>query len=431
MPQYHHLMESGLYEALLSRRLIVPHKEVELDGFDEGIVIQPKRIPFISYPYEWCFDQYRDAALATMDIQNAVMEYGMVLKDASAYNIQFLNGHTVLIDTLSFDFYSEGSPWGAYGQFCRHFFAPLLLMSEIDERMGRIMQSFIDGIPLDLAASLLKGRGGFAAQKHIVLHSKAVNAHNDDGKKGAVKQTVMSKKALTAFCESIRSDTAKLRRIDSASEWGNYYSNTNYTDSGSRDKAEIVREMLGKVAPLKHVWDLGANDGRFSRISVEMGVHAVAFDLDYRAVEQNWKHVKETHEKMLPLVLDLSAPSPAIGFANEERKTISERQKPDCIMMLAVIHHMAISNNVPFEKIAAWVVKMTDNLIIEFVPKDDSQVQVLLATREDIFSDYDEAHFEQAFGHWFDLEIKKPVIESKRSVYLWHRKKIFEDGQKE
>ena len=422
LPQYRHLMDSGLYNALVDRRLLIAHKEVVLDGFDagDGIVIQPKRIPFISYPYEWCFDQYQDAALATMDIQNLALEYGMVLKDASAYNIQFLTGYAVLIDTLSFDFYQEGSPWGAYGQYCRHFIAPLMLMSNVDHRLGLLMQSFIDGIPLDLASTLMKG-GGLAAQMHIHAHAKSIMKHNDDGKKGVVKQAIMKKSALTAFCDSRRKDTAKIQPKKAITEWGDYYSNTNYTDAAFTSKEMIVRDLLGEVETLKYVWDLGANDGRYSRIANELGANVVAFDIDENAVGANWREVKSSHRKMLPLILDLSAPSPAIGFANEERKTIADRQKPDCIMMLAVIHHMAISNNLPFERIAAWIAGMTDNLIIEFVPKDDSQVQVLLATREDIFPDYDETHFETALKKYYKIENKMPVEGSKRTIYLWKK----------
>ncbi len=433
LPRYRQLMDSGLYSALVAKRLLIPHKEVEPEAFGipEGVVIQPKRIPFISYPYEWCFEQYRDAALATMEIQNTALEYGMVLKDASAYNIQFLTGYAVLIDTLSFDFYREGSPWGAYGQYCRHFLAPLMLMSHVDERLSRWMQTCIDGIPLDLADKLLRGHGGgLAAQMHIHAHAKSVARHNDDGKKGAPRQASMSKNALASFCESLRRDTAKLPAPQEASEWGDYYSNTNYQESAARSKSEIVEELLSEVDPLRNVWDLGANDGRFSRIGNDLGAHVVAFDLDCNAVSQNWKEVRSSHRKMLPLILDLSAPSPAIGFANEERKTVGERQRPDCIMMLAVIHHMAISNNLPFDRIARWIAGLTDHLLIEFVPKEDSQVQLLLATRADIFPDYHETGFEAAFSEFFALEKKVPVAGSARTVYLWRRKDASPSGGK-
>ena len=423
LSQYRHLMDSGLYRELVDKRLIVPHKEVELEGFREGLVIQPKRIPFVSYPYEWCFEQYQDAALATMDIQNTALKYGMILKDASAYNIQFLTGYAVLIDTLSFDFYQEGLPWGAYGQYCRHFLAPLMLMSNVDERLSKLMQSFIDGVPLDLASELLKGQGGgLAAQAHIHAHARSIAKHNDDGKKGNVKQAVMKKTALAAFCDSLRRDTAKLQANRMETEWGDYYANTNYTASAADRKGQLVREYLQETNCLKYVWDLGANDGRDTRIAIELGANTVAFDIDANAVRRNWKQVKDSNEKMLPLILDLSAPSPAIGFANNERKTIGGRQRPDCILMLAVIHHMAISNNLPFENIARWIGSLTDNLIIEFVPKDDSQVQVLLATREDIFPDYDETHFEAAFSEFFSMKEKKPVDGSKRVLYLWSKK---------
>jgi hypothetical protein len=133
--QYRHLINSGLYDELVKERLMIPFKEVALDGAPENaIIIQPKRVPFVSYPYEWCFGQYKDAAAATLKIHLAALRYGMILKDASAYNIQFLNGYAALIDSLSFEFYDEGKPWVAYGQFCRHFAAPLALMSEVDAR---------------------------------------------------------------------------------------------------------------------------------------------------------------------------------------------------------------------------------------------------------------------------------------------------------
>jgi hypothetical protein len=125
---------------------------------------------------------------------------------------------------------------------------------------------------------------------------------------------------------------------------------------------------------------------------------------------------------MLPLILDLTAPSPAIGFANEERLTVGERQKPDVIMMLAVIHHMAISNNLPFDKIAEWLAGLCRYLIIEFVPKEDSQVQLLLKTREDIFGDYGESHFEASFGERFTLMEKRDVAGNKRVLYLFQNR---------
>ena len=163
-------------------------------------------------------------------------------------------------------------------------------MSNIDERMGKMMQSFIDGIPLDLASELMRGHGGgLSAQAHIHMHAKSIAKHNDDGKKGNVKRAVMKKNALVAFCESLRKDTSKLSSSELSSEWGDYYSNTNYTAIASDSKGAIVGNLLREINPLKSVWDLGANDGRYTRIAMGLGANTVAFDIDANAVRQNWK----------------------------------------------------------------------------------------------------------------------------------------------
>ncbi|GHT63437.1 nodulation protein NoeA [Spirochaetia bacterium] len=417
MNQYGHLMTSGLYEALVAARLLIPHETVNQEKEDE-ILIHPEQVPFISYPYEWCFEQYRDAALATLRIQLLAMQFGMTLKDASAYNIQFINGQALLIDTLSFEMYDEG-PWAAYGQFCRHFFAPLMLMLHIDPRMGKMMQDYIDGIPLDLTDHLLRGKGGFAAWQHIHLHALAVKQYGREGKKEEKPIQLSLKKALlVSMIDSLIRSIENLKQKKQITEWGDYYSDTNYTDDSVKQKESIVTEYLKKTAPVSLVWDFGANDGRYSRCAVNLGAYVIAFDIDPVAVSRNYLANRKTKDKMLPLLLDLTCPSPAIGFANRERKTIARRKKPDVILMLAVIHHLAISNNLPLEMIAAWLASLSKYLIIEFVPKEDSQVKILLKTRIDIFPDYHETGFESAFGKYFQLCDKTPIQQSKRTLYL-------------
>ena len=420
VPIYYKLMGSGLYDELVARRLLIPHREVILNDvpLNDGLIIQPKRVPFISYPYEWCFEQYKDAALTTLDIHLTALRHGMILKDASAYNIQFIDGYAVLMDTLSFEIYDEGTPWIAYGQFCRHFLAPLLLMCKVDVRISKIMQSYIDGIPLDMASNLLKGRGGgLFALMHIHFHARAISKYNNKGSE--IKYRQMSRNSMIAFSESLRSNISRMKAGKIITEWEDYYLHTNYDDASADSKEKILREMIQGITPIKTAWDLGANNGRYSRVINEMGPYVVAFDVDENAVSYNWDRVKEKHEKMLPLILDLCAPSPAIGFGNQERKTIGERQKADLVTMLALIHHLAISDNLPFHKIAEWLSGLCKYLVIEFVPKEDSQVQKLLSTRKDVFPDYDENHFEKVFEGYFKLEKKKKIKNSIRILYLW------------
>ena len=423
MAQYGRLMNSGLYDVLVREGLIVGHEEVEPDGAgDGGIVIRPEQVPYISYPYEWCFEQYRDAALATLRVQLFALKFGMVLKDASAYNIQFINGRPLLIDTLSFDMYAE-TPWVAYGQFCRHFLAPLFLMAHVDRRLGKMTQNHIDGIPLDLADCILRGKGGLAVWQHIHLHAKAVKSYGEAGKKeGKAVQPVMKKYMLVSIMDSLVRIVKRLKPKGGVTEWGNYYAATNYEEAAARHKEAAVKGYLAEVMKRKGsvlVWDLGANDGRYSRCALEYGADVVAFDIDHAAVGRNYLEARETKASMLPLLLDLTCPSPAIGFANNERKTIDGRRKPDVIMTLALIHHLAISNNLPLEIIASWLSPLCEYLIMEFVPKEDSQVKILLKTRVDIFPNYTVDGFESAFSGYFTLCEKVRIDSSERTLYLF------------
>lgn len=426
-PQYDKLMNCGLYDEMRKFEAIIEHQTLERN--DKEIIIQPERIPYISYPYEWTFGELKDAALLTLKLHRRAMRHDMVLKDASAYNIQFKNGKPVLIDTLSFDFYEEGEPWGGYGQFCRHFLAPLLLMQKKDMRLNRMLSLFIDGIPLDMAASLLGGKGGFFAKEHIVWHSKSIARHNEDGKSNDKKQgkkVFVNKKSHLAFIESLIRGIENLQLRTVETEWGDYYAHTNYSEEASAEKKKIVEELINQVNPVS-VWDMGANDGTYSKLALSAGAHVVAFDIDQMAVERNYNEVKRTSSSMLPLVLDITNPSPGIGFANRERTTIGDRQKPDCIFALALIHHLAISNNLSFYMIAEWFSRLSDQLIIEFVPKEDSQVQILLATRKDIFPKYTVDDFEEAFSKFYIKCEKKAIHNSGRVIYLWKKKESNSD----
>jgi hypothetical protein len=424
--QYNHLIQSGLYDSLKRSGNLICHEEVSLSGISKDciIVIRPERIPFISYPYEWTFGQLKDAALLTLRIHLKALEHGMILKDASSYNIQFKDGTPILIDSLSFDFYNEGMPWVAYGQFCRHFLAPLLLMRHVDIRLNRLLALYIDGVPLDLASSLLKGKGGFFTLQNIHWHSKSIAKHAGDGKNPrGIKSINLPKSRHVALIESLIRGVEKLALKNLQTEWGAYYGGTNYSDNSAEHKKELVSSFLQQIQPAT-VWDLGANDGTYSRLALEHNAHVTAFDIDPVAVERNYSFVKRERLNMLPLVLDLTNPSPAIGFGNREREIIEKRQKPDCVMALALIHHLAISNNLPLNNLASWLSKVCSHLIIEFVPKKDLQVQILLATREDIFSAYTQEAFEAAFNSHFIRRCSESIIGTCRTLYWYQSRNL-------
>jgi 2-polyprenyl-3-methyl-5-hydroxy-6-metoxy-1,4-benzoquinol methylase len=424
---YARLIESGLYAKLSKAGQIVTHKEVEMEAAAPEVafkVIQPERVPFISYPYEWSFGQLKDAALTTLSIQKRALKYGMSLKDASAYNIQLLNGKPTLIDTLSFESYKEGEPWVAYRQFCQHFLAPLALMAYRDIRLGQLLRIHIDGIPLDLASKLLprRTRLNMGLASHIHLHASAQKRYAEVKVAEARGGRKMRKEALLALIESLRSTVKKLEWKPEGTEWADYYSDNNYSGRAFEHKKALISDWLNKLEP-KTVWDLGANSGVFSRLAADEGALVISADIDPAAVEMNYRLVKETKEtNLLPLWVDLTNPSPALGWNNTERESFTQRGPADAVLALALIHHLAIANNLPLARVASFLAECGKWLIIEFVPKSDSQVQRLLRSREDIFSEYTRPSFEGVFSHWYTIKESSVVRDTERWVYLMERK---------
>ncbi|MBL7644672.1 MAG: class I SAM-dependent methyltransferase [Candidatus Hydrogenedentes bacterium] len=421
-PHYDQLMDSGLYAKLVKRGLLVSHEEISLERAltSEAVrVLAPEPIKFISYPYEWCAGQLRDAALLTLDIQSIAMEHGLSLKDASAFNVQFQGARAVFIDTLSFEPYVEGKPWIAYGQFCRHFLAPLALMHYGEAGMARLMRGYIDGIPLPLAARALPWRSklkpGLLLHLHLLARAERAQL-NQEGPGGAAKAVKVSRQGLLGIIDNLRSTIRGLDRKSDKTTWGDYYAHTNYSDAGARAKEALVRDYLGQIAP-ETVWDLGANTGVYSALAAECGAVTVAMDLDYGAVEALYLREKASLRGVLPLVMDLSNPSPALGWAHEERASLLQRGPADCAMALALIHHLCIGNNVPLPQAAAFFARTCRHLIIEFVPKEDSMVNRMLATREDVFPGYTREGFEAAFGAYFVIEAQSPVDDTLRTLY--------------
>jgi hypothetical protein len=426
---YDQLMQSGLYHQLVNEGLLIPHEEVEIEPQDSSLayrIIRPERILFISHPYEWCFGQLREAALTTLRIQGLAMKHGMCLKDASAYNIQFHHGRAVLIDTLSFEPADFTRPWVAYRQYCQHFLAPLALMHHTEHRLGQLLRIHLDGIPLDLASRLLPARTrlSFSLLSHIHLHAKAQSRHADTAAKG---DTDLTRRRITplgfrGLIKSLGNTTRALKGQTKKSEWGDYYQDTNYTPGARDEKAEIIAAWIQKVNPTQ-VWDLGANTGRFSRLASDRGIDTLAFDIDANAVEANFGEMKRKEEtRILPLLLDLTNPSPALGWANQERDNLEQRGPCDLLMALALVHHLAISNNLPLAMIADYFSRLCRHLIIEYVPKEDSQVQRLLASRPDIFPDYTRGGFEAAYNTRFRLVEQRNLAESRRTLYLFEKR---------
>lgn len=417
---YEQLMNSGLYSILVEQGDLLPHSEGDEAPLTEESykVLNPEPVEFISYPYEWSFSEWKDAALTTLRVHRLALNHGMSLKDASAFNVQFHEGRPLLIDTLSFEILKVGEPWIAYRQFCQHFLAPLALMSLVDIDLAKLMRAHIDGIPLSLASRLLprRTRLKISLLVHIHWHAKAQ-------KRYAGTETASQRRGRRMDLNSMLGLTANLEgaihRLNWKPEtaWSEYEQTHAYSEQDWDVKLGIVDEFLSRTEP-GTVWDLGANVGRFSRRASDRGIPTIAFDFDPGAVELSYLRARSNENRFfLPLVMDLTNPSPALGWGHVERMSLQQRGPAGAIMALALIHHLAISNNVPLEVVAEYLSRLCKSLLIEFIPKEDPQVQRLLAGREDIFPAYHREGFEAAFKPFFATMRSQDVGDSGRRLY--------------
>jgi hypothetical protein len=420
---YDLLMSSGLYQRLVDRGFLISHQEVDMPPAEATIaykLLLPERIPFISYPYEWSFSQLKNAARTTLLIHKMALEAGLSLKDASAYNIQFSDGRGKLIDTLSFEKYQTGEPWTAYRQFCQHFLAPLALIAYQDLRLSGLLRDYIDGIPLDLASKLLPSRTyiNLGLLIHLHLHARSMRRYSTRTVKRSMVSGKMSKNALLGLIDSLLGSISRLKVNVTGTDWADYYDQTNYTPAAFESKKLLVAEYLGQTGA-HLVWDLGANTGEFSRLATAVGIQTIAFDIDPAAVEKNYRACLRDKERLLlPLVMDLTNPSPGLGWHHQERRSLLARAPADAVLALALIHHLVIGNNVPLPRVVQFLRDCGKWLIIEFIPKEDSQVQKMLAMRKDIFPGYTQGDFEEAFGAGFEILASAQVEASNRRIYL-------------
>ena len=419
---------SGLFESLWDAGLLVRHTEVDRALGDERahVVIAPEEIATISYPHEWAPGQLRAAALTTLAVQRTALDHGMILRDASAYNIQFHMGRPVFIDTLSFAPIEPDAPWVAYGQFCEQFLAPLALEVLVDDRLRRLLVGRLDGVELDLASRLLPGRTKLrpGMAQHLHMHARARGRGGQgSGDGGAPRTAKFSHAALVGLTDSLRRTIERLTFDPGATVWGDYYAEIDHYDRDAMEaKVEIVTRHIAEVAPAT-VWDLGANTGRFSRLAVAVGAATVAWDIDVGAVEQAWQAVAaEEPQPLLPLVLDLANPSPGLGWRHRERDSLVDRGPVDLVLALALVHHLAIGNNVPLADVVDLLADVGDHVVLEWVPKPDPKVQVLLSTREDVFDDYTRAVLVAALDRRFDTLEVVDVPGTHRELFLLRRK---------
>jgi len=423
---YDLVRDSGLFQELMQEKLLIEHEEISVeDGDDPHAIIRPRMIQFITYPYEWCFSQLKDAALAILAIQHKAISKGFTLKDAHGFNIQFDRGLPILIDTISFDRWDH-APWVAYRQFCESFLIPLALMGYRSQHLNTLLTRFLNGIPLEIGSGLLPLRTRFSIPllMHVHLHARKAkeDSKTDNTSPAFNSSRSFSKNSMLGLCMSLENAIRSIKPPETESVWDVYYQESCFY---SQEAFNFKRQFIASIAQEQRpsvVWDLGCNTGEFSVLAAKHSDLVVAIDNDAACIERLYKYCrKEQIVNILPLQMDLVNPSAALGWELQERLSLFERGGCDLALALALIHHLCISANIPIEYMARFLGRVSKRLIIEFIPKEDPQVNALLSSRKDIFANYNHETFESEFKQYFRIIRKDHLVDSHRTLYYMER----------
>ena len=427
---YRLLMDSGLYPKLREKELLIAHEELQqnLTGQpDWFLTLKPEQLPFITYPEEWSPAQLKDAALCTLTILLLAIEHGMILKDATPRNIQFLRGKPLFIDTLSFEKYDPIQPWIAYRQFCECFLYPLLLHHYRARGTHKTLIAWPEGIPAPVVTDTLPGRSRLRLSTwlHVLLPARMARTRlKPAGHRPERSVPAFSREKLLRLIDHLTTVIRKLDLRTAAAEgWSNYYEHTILSEAYLHEKERLFREYLNAIS-FRSALDLGANNGHFSRIMAEKAERVIAADADWACIQQLYGFTRDNRiSGIYPLCIDLANPTPASGFHHQEKTSFTERAESDLVVALALVHHLVLAQNIPLPLIASWLATLTGRwLLVEFVPAGDPKARELLAGKPTYPGPYDRSAFEACFLSYFQQERMTVIPGTERVIYLLQKK---------
>ena len=430
--QYEAIRDEGLIQESIEQGFLIESEELtsstapaELN--EAEYVIKHKKIPFISYPYEWSFYQLKTAALHHLKFELFLLDRGALLRDASAYNIQFIGTKPIFIDLLSIAPYKEGDYWLGHRQFCEQFLNPLLLRSLKGITHFSWYRGNLEGISaIDLYKVMsLKDKLSWKLFLHVYMQARlnsSVISKPDEAEDKAKVRKPLPKSAYKALVNQLYSWIEKLEPKDkSKTVWGDYAKHNTYLDDEVKEKHEVIFNFSNQHKPTKLI-DLGCNSGDYSITALQGGAASViGYDFDSNAIDIAFKRSRAQQLPFLPLHLDAANPSPNQGWMQTERQGFKERAKADAVIALAFIHHLAIGKNIPLNQAIQWITDIAPSGLIEFVPKDDETVCHMLSLREDIFIDYTEENFIKILSQKNKILRKTQVSLSGRKIFEFSR----------
>lgn len=425
--EWERLLSTSFFSRAVAEGKIVATEQAdpsELPKLEENFgqrVLKHETIPFVSYPYEWPFGMLKDAALLQLELLASSIEEGMILKDSSSFNVQWVGTRPIFIDIPSFKTLSEGEPWVGYRQFCQLFLYPLLLQAYKNISFQSWLRGNLDGIEPEQCQRLMSFRDYFRRGifSHVFLQAKAQSqfAQTNRDIRNDLRKAGFDVRLIKANIKNLQNLVKQLEWKQEQSTWSDYTRNNSYDSDDSEKKVSFVTSSIGS-RDWNFVWDLGCNTGNFSRIAAERARHVIALDADQLAVERFYQTLKsEERSKILPLVCNIADPSPNLGWRGLERKELMKRGKPDLVLCLALIHHLVLTANIPLKEFIEWLSELDSDLIIEFVTKQDPMVRRLLRNKDDIYKDYKQEYFERCLSARFSIVRQETFNSGTRIIY--------------
>lgn len=429
LAEWNALQRTTFFPRFVAEGKLVRTEQVEASSFALSAmnnrwsaILKHESIPFISYPYEWCFGMLKDAALLQIELLLSALEEDFILKDASAFNVQWKGSMPVFIDILSFEKHQSGEPWAGYRQFCQMFLYPLMLQAYKNVSFQSWLRGSIDGMSSPSCRQLMSLRDLLrpGVLTHVYLQSlfesKFAKTHKDV--KVNLRSAGFNKELIKANARRLLKLVKGLSWAVPKSVWTDYSNNNSYNSEDQKLKMEFVHEAV-QSQRWNLVWDLGCNTGVFSRIAAENAEYVVSMDADQAVVERFYQELKqETRKTILPLLMNLADPSPGLGWRGMERKSLLDRGRPELTLCLALIHHMVISANIPLREFVSWLGSLGGSLVIEFITKEDPMVKTLLLNKKDNYEDYEVGNFEKCLAEFFHIVRRLELMSGTRILYF-------------
>jgi SAM-dependent methyltransferase len=403
------------------------------EQFAAAGIAEHERISFPSFPYEWPPEMLHAAGMLTIGLAEDMLADGLGLKDATPYNVLFRGTEPVFIDVLSFERRDPGdATWLPYAQFVRTFLLPLLANRHFGLGLDQILTTRRDGLEPEefyrWLKPLQKIRPPFLSL--VSMPSWLGKRHNQDDQQIYQKRASQDpERARFVLQMLLRGLRRGLQRLEPAagkqSVWSDYMvSNNNYTAEHFAAKQAFVRAAVEEFHPRRTI-DVGCNTGHFSAIAARAGAEVVAVDYDPVVLGDVWRNARREKLNILPLAVNLTRPTPGMGWRNRENASFLDRARGhfDAVLMLAVIHHMLVTERVPLVEILDLAAELTTGiLVIEFIAPEDSMFRRLTRGREKLHKDLTPAVFESVCARHFEIVRTQHLEGTSRWLYLLKRK---------